>query len=77
MDKSQKVIFVNFFREFQDIIFEQIVAGNCDVLRHEIKLQDSSQIKQIPKEISISMHTEVEITREIKNQEVIEESFSP
>jgi len=78
MDISQKKIFVELLEEFQDVFSEQIVAGNCDIMQHEIRLSDSRPIKQAPRRISIGKRAEVdEIIREMKYQEVTEKSFSP
>jgi len=78
MNISQKEIFVELLEEFQDVFSEQIVAGNCDIMQHEIKLSDSRPIKQAPSRIPIGKRAEVdEIIREMKCQGVIEESFSP
>jgi len=49
MDVSQRDIFADFFKEFQDVYSEQIIAGNCDIMQHEIKLSDSCPIKQAPR----------------------------
>jgi len=78
MGVSQKSIFADLLEEFQDIFSEQIVAGNCDIVQHEIKLLDSHPIKQAPRRIPIDKRAEVdEIIREMKYQGVIEKSFSP
>jgi len=78
MNVCQRNIFADFLKKFQDVFFEQIVAGNCDIMKHEIKLSDSRSIKQTPRRIPISKRTEIhEIIREMKSQGVIEKSFSP
>jgi len=78
MDVSQKKIFAELLEEFQDVFSEQIVAGNCEIMQHEIRLSDSRPIKQAPRRIPIGKRAEVdEIIREMKCQGVIEESFSP
>jgi len=51
MDVSQSSIFADLLEEFQDIFSEQIVAGNCDIMQHEIKLSDSRPIKQASRKI--------------------------
>ncbi|XP_020298020.1 uncharacterized protein LOC109862393, partial [Pseudomyrmex gracilis] len=62
----------------RDIFSDQIVAGNCDVLQHEINLQDPRPIKHAPRRIPVGMRAEVErILQEMKDQGVIEESFGP
>jgi len=67
MDVSQKKIFAELLEEFQDVFSEQIVAGNCDIMQHEIRLSDSRPIKQAPRRIPIGKRTEVnEIIREMK-----------
>jgi len=77
MNVSQRIIFAEFLKEFQNVFSEQIVAGNYDIVQHEIKLSDSRLIKQAPRRIPISKRAKVEIIREMKSQGVIEESFSP
>lgn len=68
---------MSFLGEFRDVFTEQIVAGNCNVLRHEINLQDRP-IKQAPRRVPLSMRAEVEkILRDMKEQKVIEESCGP
>jgi len=76
MNVSQKDIFADL-KEFKDVFSEQIIAGNCDIIQHEIKLSDSLLIKHVLRRISIGKRAKVnEIIREMKNQGVIEESFS-
>lgn len=78
LNETQKNIFAKFLGEFQDVFSEQIVTENCDVLHHEIHLQDSCPIKQAPRRVPIEMQAEMEkILQEMKDQEIIEESFSP
>jgi len=78
MNVSQRNIFANLLEEFRDVFSERIVAGNCDIMQHEIRLSDSRPIKQAPRRIPIGKRTEVEeIIRKMKHQEVIEKSFSP
>jgi len=77
MDVSQRGIFADLLKEFQDVFSEQIVAGNCDIMQHEIKLSDFRPIKQAPRRIPIGKQAEVdEINREMKSQGDIEEFFS-
>jgi len=72
-----KSFFTDFLKQFQDIFSKQIVAGNCDIMQHEIKLSDSRPIKQAHRRIPIGKRAEVdEIIREMKSQGVIKESFS-
>lgn len=78
LDSSQKRIFADFLSEFQDIFSENIVAGNCEMVEHEINLSDVHPIKQAPRRIPISMRKEVnKIIEEMRSQRVIEESQSP
>ena len=79
LDSSfQKEDFFLFLTDFQDVFSENIVAGNCDVVKHCIDLSDSRPIKQIPRRIPQVMRGEVEkIIEEMKLQGVIEESHSP
>lgn len=57
LDDSQKNVFVKFFKEFQNVFSEKIVAGNCDVIQHKIKLLDSTPIKQTPSRILLQMRS--------------------
>ncbi|KMQ87964.1 krab-a domain-containing protein, partial [Lasius niger] len=78
LDSSEKEIFAEFLYEFQDVFSENIVAGNCGLIEHEINLTDCRPIKQAPRRIPISMRGEVNKNiEEMKTQGVIEESQSP
>jgi len=73
---SLKEVFLQIF--LRNVFSEQIVAGNCNIMQHEIKLTDSRPIKQTLRRISIDKRAEVdEIIREIKSQKVIKEFFNP
>lgn len=52
LDNTQRERFANFLDEFQDVFFEKILAGNCDVVEHSIDVKDSLPIKQVPRRIS-------------------------
>ena len=57
---------------------ENLIAGNCDVLEHVIKIKDTNPIKQAPRRVPIHLKEEVNrIIEEMKSQGVIEESHSP
>jgi len=57
---------------------EEIIPGNCEIGEHVINLQDSSPIKQVLRRIPIHMRKEVnKIIKDIRDQDVIEESKSP
>jgi len=43
--KSLKGVFLRIFLKNFRIFSEQIVAGNCDIMQHEIKLSDCRFIK--------------------------------
>lgn len=78
MNRIQKIDFIEFLKEFQDVFSEEIVAGNCDIVEHRINLRESNPIKQTPRRIPIHMREEVnKILKEMKCQGVIEESYSP
>src|SRR5580765_8257699 len=48
LDSIQREIFADFLNEFQDVFFEDLIAGNCEILEHEINLNDCRPIKQAP-----------------------------
>ncbi|KAL6262046.1 hypothetical protein P5V15_007138 [Pogonomyrmex californicus] len=78
LNDLQKESFSEFLEEFQDIFSENIIAGNCSVIEHSISVGKSSPIKQTPRRIPLQMRDEVEkIFEEMKQQEVIEESYNP
>jgi len=47
LNKEQKERFANFLTEFRDVFSEKITAGNCKVVEHNIKIEDSNPIKQL------------------------------
>jgi len=58
--------------------WKEIIAGNCGMGEHVINLQDSSPIKQVLWRIPIHMREDVnKILKDIRDQDVIEESKSP
>ncbi|KMQ84394.1 krab-a domain-containing protein, partial [Lasius niger] len=68
---------INLERIFESQ-FEDLIAGNCGVLEHDIKVTDSKPIKQAPRRVPIYLREEVDrIIKEMKSQGVIEESRSP
>jgi len=78
LNEKQKKRFANFLTEFRDVISEEIIAGNCKVVKHIIKIEDSNPIKQAPRRIPFHLQKEVDkIIEEMRQQEVIEESYSP
>lgn len=78
LNNLERKNFFDFLSEFRHIFSENIVAGNCDVLSHNIKLCDSRPIKQVPRRIPLHLQSEVnKILEEMKAQNVIEESCSP
>ena len=52
---SQKDIFANFLIEFQDVFSQDLITGNCEVLKHDIKLTDSKPIKQAPRRVQFTL----------------------
>lgn len=69
---SQKAVFASFLSEFQDVFSEDVVAGNCGLVEHEINLSNSCAIKQTPRRIPISMREEVnKIIEEMKEQGIL------
>ena len=78
LEFSQKQMFSNFLSEFSCVFSEKIIAGNCNVLSHNIKLCDSRPIKQVPRRIPLHLQAEVnKILEDMKAHKVIEESNSP
>lgn len=75
---EQKKEYCILLKKFQDLFSENIVAGNCEVIKHRIRLSDPHPIKQAPRRIPIHLREEVgRIIEEMKTQGVIEESKSP
>jgi len=60
MVDSQKEILAELLKEFPDVFVEQIVAVNCGVIQHDIKLTDCRLIKQAPRKILIGKRAEIE-----------------
>lgn len=78
LNDIQKKDLGDFLEEFQNVFSRDIVAGSCDVLKHEIDIKDSFPIKQVPRRVSLHMRGEVnKIIKDMKEQGVIEESQSP
>ena len=78
LEFSQKQMFLNFLNEYSHVFSEKVVAGNCNILSHCIKLCDSRPIKQVPRRIPLHLQEEVnKILEDMKVQKVIEESNSP
>lgn len=59
LNSRQKESFAEFLKEFQGAFFEQIVAGNCYILQHEIKLQNSRPINQASRRVPLQIRAEV------------------
>lgn len=55
LNKYQKRDFSDFLSEFCGVFSEDVIAGNCDVLTHAIKLCDSRPIKQVPRRIPLHL----------------------
>lgn len=78
MNSQQKKGFCDFLKDFQDIFSDNVVAGNCDIVKHVINVKDSLPIKQVPRRIPFHMREEVDkIIEDMRKQGVIEESQSP
>jgi len=78
LNESQKSIFAEFLCQNKAVFSETIVAGNCNVVNHVINVKDTSPIKQVPRRIPIHLREEVnKIIHEMKENGVIEESYSP
>lgn len=60
LDVSQKESFVNFLQKYEDVFSENIVAGNCDIVFHEINIKDSAPIKQFPRKFLLQLRGEVD-----------------
>jgi len=71
LNEEQKERFANFLTEFRDVFSEEIVAGNCKLVEHIIKIEDSNPIKQAPHRISFHLRKKVDkIIEEMKQQGV-------
>jgi len=46
LNEKQKERFANFLTEFWDVFSDKITAGNCKVVEHGIKIEDSYSITQ-------------------------------
>jgi len=78
LNEGQREIFVDFLEEFQDVFSNDIIAGNCDIVKHVVNVRDSFPIKQVPRRIPFHMRDEVnKIIEDMKEQGIIEESQSP
>jgi len=74
----QRKIFIDFLEEFQDVFSNDVIAGNCDIVKHVINVKDFLSIKQVPRRISFQMREEVnKIIEDMRKRRVIEESQSP
>jgi len=51
LNEEQKERFAKFLIEFQDVFSKEIIAGNCNVVEHTIKIKDSNPIKQTSRRI--------------------------
>jgi len=78
LNEGQKERFANFLIEFQDVFSEEITAGNCRMVEHNIEIESFNPIKQAPRRILFYLRKEVDkIIEEMRQQGVIEESCSP
>jgi len=70
-NESQKQLCGEFLNEFHDVFWEKIIAGNCGIGEHIINLQDSSPIKQMPRQIPVHIREEVnKIIKDMRDQVV-------
>jgi len=60
LTEAQKILFAQFLTEVQDLFSEEIVAGNCGVVKHAINVKKSNPIKQTPRRIPLRMREEVD-----------------
>lgn len=75
---SQKEEYLKFLSNFQEVFSKEIVAGNCNLVEHSIKLRESCPIKQVPRRIPFHLRSEVDqIIEDMKCRNIIEESCSP
>jgi len=78
LNKEQKERFVNFLTEFRNVFSKKIIAGNCKVVEHIIRIEDSNLIKQALRRIPFHLRKKVDkIIEEMRQQGVIEESCNP
>lgn len=78
LDSSQKEMYAKVLRDYQDVFSEEVIAGNCDLIKHEIDVGNSHPIKQTPRRIPLHLSAEVEKEiKEMEKQDVIEKSQSP
>jgi len=78
LNEGQREIFVDFLEEFQDVFSNDIIAGNCDIVKHVINVRDPLPIKQVPRRIPFHMREKVnKIFEDMRKQGIIEESQSP
>jgi len=78
LNEEQHEIFVDFLEEFQDVFSNDIIAGNCDIVKHVVNVRDPLPIKQVPRRIPFHMREEVnKIIEDMRKQGIIEESQSP
>ncbi|KMQ81926.1 krab-a domain-containing protein, partial [Lasius niger] len=61
-----------------DVFSEDIIAGNCEIVEHNINIKDARPIKQVPRRAPLHLRGKMDqIIQEMKSQGVIEESQSP
>jgi len=46
LNEKQKERFAQFLIEFQNVFSEEIIAGNCNIVEHTIRMKNSNPIKQ-------------------------------
>ena len=76
LDSSQKEKFAQLLGNFQDI-FEDDVAGKCNLVEHRIELSHPRSTKQPVRHLLFHLQTEInQMINDIQKQGVIEESSS-
>jgi len=63
--------------QFLTVFSEEIITGNCYVVKHTTKVNNFNSVKQTPRRISFYLRKEVDKIEEMKQQVIIEESCSP
>jgi len=57
LNELQKQLCAKFINEFHDVFSEESIAGNCEIGKHVINLQDSSSIKQTITDTTTNSYT--------------------
>lgn len=60
LDSSQKEMYAKVLQDYQDVFSEEVIVGNCDLIKHEIDVGNSHPIKQTPRKIPLHLRAEIE-----------------